>query len=101
LEVFFILTSVFTTDGMESLFEYYKLGKWGITILGLKLLGITALLIGSSAWGFLAVLIERTFKVQIFRRGYRDSYHIRPNLLKLLARRKKSAKNIEEFQENK
>jgi hypothetical protein len=91
---FFVLTSVFTTEDMQSLIEHYKLGKWGITAFGLRLLEITALVIGIGAWGSLGVLIERTFKVQIFRRGYRDNYHIRPNLLKLLARRKKLSKKV-------
>lgn len=66
---------------------------------GLRIFGYTTLFVGWSAWIGLGVLVERKFKIIIFRRSmfyYHDEFYrrrIRPNLLKVIARKRGSSAN--------
>ena len=76
-------------NGLEDVYDYYKLGEWGFTVSGLKVFGIIILFVGWGAWILLGVLIERKLKILIFRRPFLLSLlpRVRPNLLKVIVRK--------------
>jgi len=58
-----------TINGMDGFYYYFNLDKWGFTLSEVKLFWGTIVVVGWGAWFGLGVLVERIFKIQIFRRS--------------------------------